>query len=147
MEIAVPSPMSSSRLASGTAGGTRVRLRATHRVSAWLKGPPSTLLKVSGIVTQGEDIMSVKAAVIAQIQQIADDNRKSLPALTDDLVLLDSGLDSLAIAILVARLEETLGFDPFTESNDVAYPVTLGDFIRFYEHAAASHGVDSSQPG
>ena len=54
-----------------------------------------------------------------------------------------SGLDSLAIAILVARLEETLGFDPFTESNDVAYPVTLGDFIRFYEHAAASHGVDS----
>ena len=61
---------------------------------------------------------------------------KSLPPLTDDLVLLDSGLDSLAIAILVARLEETLGFDPFTESDDMAYPVTLGDFIRFYEHAA-----------
>ena len=47
----------------------------------------------------------------------------------------------------VARLEETLGFDPFTESDDVAYPVTLGDFIRFYEHAAASHSVDSSQAG
>ena len=91
--------------------------------------------------------MSVKAAVISQIQQIAEDNRKRLPALTDDLVLLDSGLDSLAIAILVARLEETLGFDPFTESNDVAYPVTLGDFIRFYDHAAQSHGVDSRQPG
>jgi acyl carrier protein len=91
--------------------------------------------------------MSVKAAVIAQIQQIAADNKKSLPALTDDLVLLDSGLDSLAIAILVARLEETLGFDPFTESDDSAYPVTLGDFIRFYEHAAESHGVDSRQAG
>ena len=91
--------------------------------------------------------MSVKAAVISQIQQIADDNKKCLPALTDDLVLLDSGLDSLAIAILVARLEETLGFDPFTESDDSAYPVTLGDFIRFYEHTAASHGVDSSQAG
>ena len=91
--------------------------------------------------------MSVKAAVISQIQQIADDNKKRLPALTDDLVLLDSGLDSLAIAILVARLEETLGFDPFTESDDSAYPVTLGDFIRFYEHAAAAHGVDSSQAG
>src|SRR5947208_15618181 len=87
--------------------------------------------------------MSVKAAVIAEIQQIAEDNKKRLPALTEDLVLLDSGLDSLAIAILVARLEETLGFDPFTESNDVAYPVTLGDFIRFYASAAASHGVDS----
>src|SRR6267154_5838867 len=95
----------------------------------------------------GEDTMSVKTAVISQIQQIAEDNKKSLPALTDDLVLLDSGLDSLAIAILVARLEETLGFDPFTESDDVAYPVTLGDFIRFYEHAATSHRVDSRQAG
>ena len=91
--------------------------------------------------------MSVKATVISQIQQIADDNKKSLPPLTDDLVLLDSGLDSLAIAILVARLEEELGFDPFTESDDVAYPVTLGDFIRFYEHAAACPAVDSTHAG
>ena len=91
--------------------------------------------------------MSIKAIVISEIQQIATDNNKSLPPLTDDLVLLDSGLDSLAIAILVARLEERLEFDPFTESNDVAYPVTLGDFIRFYEHAAESHSVDSRQAG
>ena len=91
--------------------------------------------------------MSVKAVVISEIQQIADDDKKSLPPLTDDLVLLDSGLDSLAIAILVARLEEALGFDPFTESDDVAYPVTLGDFVRFYEHAAQTHGVDSRQSG
>jgi len=96
---------------------------------------------------QGEDAMSVKAIVISQIQQIAEDNQKSLPPLTDDLVLLDSGLDSLGIAILVARLEETLGCDPFTESDEVTYPVTLGDFIRFYEHAAESRGVDSRQPG
>ena len=89
--------------------------------------------------------MSVKAVVISEIQQIADDDKKSLPPLTDDLVLLDSGLNSLGIAILVARLEEALGFDPFTESDDVAYPVTLGDFIRFYEHAAQTHGVDSKQ--
>jgi acyl carrier protein len=87
--------------------------------------------------------MSVKPTVIAEILQVAKENRKSLPALTDDLVLLDSGLDSLAIAILVVRLEETFGFDPFTESDDAPYPVTLGDFIRFYEHAAESHAVDS----
>lgn len=91
--------------------------------------------------------MSVKAAVISAIQQIADDEQKSLPPLTDDLVLLDSGLDSLAIAILVARLEETLGFDPFTESDDVAYPVTLGDFVRFYERFSDTHGIDSRQAG
>jgi acyl carrier protein len=89
--------------------------------------------------------MTVKAAVLSQFQQVAKDDGKRLPPLTDGLVLLDSGLDSLAIAILVARLEETLGFDPFTDSDDVAYPVTLGDFIRFYEHAAESHGIDSRQ--
>jgi acyl carrier protein len=91
--------------------------------------------------------MSVKATVISEIQRIAEDETKSLPPLTDDLVLLDSGLDSFGIAILVARLEETLGFDPFSETDDMAYPVTLGDFIRFYEHAAQSHGVDSKQAG
>ena len=91
--------------------------------------------------------MSVKATVISEVQQIAGENGKTLPPLTDDLVLLDSGLDSLAIAILVARLEEKLGLDPFTESGEAAYPVTLGDFIRFYEHAAQSHGVDSRQAG
>ena len=91
--------------------------------------------------------MSIKSTVLAQIKQIAEADQKTLPPLTDDLVLLDSGLDSLAIAILVARLEETLGFDPFTESNDVFYPVTLGDFIRFYENGAKSHEGDSRQAG
>src|SRR2546430_16297052 len=87
----------------------------------------------------------IKLIVISQIQQIAEEEKKQLSPLTDDLVLLDSGLDSLAIAILVARLEETLGIDPFTESDDISYPVTLGDFIRFYEHAAKSRELDSGQ--
>jgi acyl carrier protein len=87
--------------------------------------------------------MSIKSTVISQIQQIAAEDEKQLPPLADDLVLLDSGLDSLAIAILVARLEETLGLDPFTESDDVSYPVTLGDFIKFYEKAAESREGDS----
>ena len=89
--------------------------------------------------------MSIRSTVITQIQEIAQDNKKSLPPLTDELVLLDSGLDSLAIAILVARLEEALGFDPFTESDDIYYPVTLGDFIKFYENAGNSRDVSSGQ--
>ena len=93
--------------------------------------------------------MSVKTAVISEIQQMAQDSKRSLPPLSDDLVLLDSGLDSLAIAILVARLEDTLGLDPFTEfaSDEMAYPVTLGAFIEFYERAAEAHGVDSRSAG
>ena len=91
--------------------------------------------------------MSIKSIVISELRQIAEENQKNLPPLTDDLILLDSGLDSLSIAVLVARLEDTLGFDPFTESDDFSYPVTLGDFIRFYENGSKSRDVDSGQAG
>jgi acyl carrier protein len=79
--------------------------------------------------------MSVKQTIFSQMQQVADEQKKSLSPLTDDLVLLESGLDSLGFAILVARLEDALGVDPFTASDDVYFPVTLGDFVRVYEHA------------
>ena len=55
------------------------------------------------------------------------------PELTADSVLLESGLDSLGFAILVVRLEETLGFDPFVLSSEAYYPQTFGDFVAFYE--------------
>ena len=50
-------------------------------------------------------------------------------------MLVDSGLDSLCLAIIVARLEDALGVDPFSAKDD-DFPVTLGDFIKFYEDAA-----------
>jgi hypothetical protein len=43
---------------------------------------------------------------------------------------------TLCFAVIVVRLEEALGFDPFSVVEDVAFPVTLGDFIRVYEDAA-----------
>ena len=79
---------------------------------------------------------SIKSTIISQIEQVAEEQKVKLPPLTDELVLLDSGLDSLGFAILVARLEDALGFDPFTASDDVYFPVTLGDFIGVYENAA-----------
>jgi len=82
--------------------------------------------------------MSIRAEVISQIQQIAEEMGvgETLPPLTDDTALTDSGLNSLAIAILVARLEDSLGVDPFSETSENVYPVNLGDFIQFYENAA-----------
>jgi acyl carrier protein len=90
--------------------------------------------------------MSIRETVVAEIRQIAEEHNKRVPPLTDELVLLDSGLDSLAIAILVARLEETLGLDPFSQSDDVEYPVTVGDFIRRYEEARRDV-VDTERAG
>ena len=80
--------------------------------------------------------MSIRSTVVSQIQEVAGENKKTLPPLNDDLVLLESGLDSLCFAILVARLEDELGCDPFSASDDIRYPVTLGDFVSFYENAA-----------
>jgi acyl carrier protein len=80
--------------------------------------------------------MSIRLTVTSQIEQIATEQRIALPPLGDELVLLDSGLDSLCFAILVARLEDSLGLDPFTSSDEVYFPVTLGDFVKVYENAA-----------
>ena len=57
----------------------------------------------------------------------------TLPLLSDDLVLLESGLDSMGFAVLVVELEEILGFDPFSISEEAFYPSTLGEFVSFYE--------------
>jgi len=80
--------------------------------------------------------VSIKLAITSQMQKIADEQSKKLAPLTDDLNLLESGLDSLCFAILVARLEDELGCDPFSASDDIRYPVTLGDFVSVYENAA-----------
>jgi acyl carrier protein len=80
--------------------------------------------------------MSIKLAITSQMQKIADEQNKKLAPLADDLHLLESGLDSLCFAILVARLEDDLGCDPFTESDVIQYPVTLGDFVSLYENAS-----------
>ena len=55
--------------------------------------------------------------------------------INDDVVLLESGLDSLGFATLVVRLEEELGFDPFTMRHDVLYPRTFGEFVAIYRDA------------
>jgi acyl carrier protein len=81
--------------------------------------------------------MPVRLRIIAAIKQIAEEQKVKLPTLTDELTLHETGFDSLAFAILVARLEDDLGVDPFTLSEDVTFPNTIGDFIRAYENVPA----------
>ena len=81
--------------------------------------------------------MNVRSEVVTQFKQVAQEQGKRLAPLTDNLELLNSGLDSLCFAILVSRLEDALGVDPFTVSEDTLFPVTFGDFVIFYENAAA----------
>jgi acyl carrier protein len=81
--------------------------------------------------------MSVRAIILQQIDIVAAQQHKILKPLSDDLHLIDSGLDSLCLAILVANLDDELGLDPFGTGDDVPIPVTVGDLITLYENAEA----------
>ena len=84
-----------------------------------------------------ERSMSIRLKIISAMQQVAAEQKITLPPLDDDLSLHETGFDSLGFAILVARLEDELGIDPFTISEDAAFPLTIGDFIKAYENVPA----------
>jgi acyl carrier protein len=79
--------------------------------------------------------MNVRSEILDQFQQVAQEQDKRLGPLSDELPLLNLGLDSLSFAIIVSRLETVLGVDPFSENEEAPFPVKLGEFIRFYENA------------
>ena len=81
--------------------------------------------------------MSVRTEILSQFDQVAKEQDKRLAPLTDDLPLLESGLDSLCFAIVVVRIADALGVDPFSDYEDAQLPVTVGEFIKFYETSAA----------
>lgn len=79
--------------------------------------------------------MDIRACVLTQIADVAAEQNKPIGPLTNDLPLFDSGLDSLCLAIIVARLEEQLGLDPFNSDADFEFPLTVGDLVALYEGA------------
>jgi Phosphopantetheine attachment site len=83
--------------------------------------------------------MSLRSTIASQFEAVARDQGRRLAPLADDLKLLQSGLDSLSFALIVARLEDALGFDPFDSEEPLRFPVTFGDFVGLYEARAKSH--------
>ena len=79
--------------------------------------------------------MTTREAVLAQFTQVAAEQSKTLVPLADATPLLETGLDSLCFAIIVARLEDGLGLDPFAAEGELAVPVTVGEFVALYEAA------------
>lgn len=77
---------------------------------------------------------NVREVIFESLQRIAGEHDLKLsPSLDENTVLLESGLDSLGFAILVADLEISLGFDPFVMMDDPVYPNTLGEFVAVYK--------------
>jgi hypothetical protein len=78
--------------------------------------------------------MSLRSTITSQFEQVALEQKRKLAPLSDDLKLLESGLDSLSFALIVARLEDSVGYDPFDSDEDMRFPVTFGDFVQLYEN-------------
>jgi acyl carrier protein len=81
--------------------------------------------------------MSIRLTILNEMKAVAAEQQKTLAPLKDDLPLMESGLDSLCFAILVARLEDALGVDPFASVSASRFPTTVGALVAFYEHAGA----------
>lgn len=78
--------------------------------------------------------MNIRNSILDAIHEILEEEGNALiEELSDSSVLLESGLDSLGFAILVARLEENLGYDPFILMEEPVYPQTFKEFVDIYE--------------
>jgi acyl carrier protein len=83
----------------------------------------------------GAHRVNIREKILSEMQTIATSHDRQLAPLADELLLLDSGFDSLCFAILIARLEDELQVDPFSATDEIAFPNTLGDMIKLYERA------------
>jgi hypothetical protein len=79
--------------------------------------------------------MTTRSEILNQFRQVSQEQGRRLAYLTDNLPLVESGLDSLCFAIVVSRLESSLGLDPFSTDEDTHFPATFGEFVHFYENA------------
>ncbi len=80
----------------------------------------------------------IRDVITTRFREALTEAGQSAPdSFADDLVLLQSGLDSMGFAILITQLEEALGYDPFTLMEEAVYPRTFGEFTAVYERFSA----------
>jgi hypothetical protein len=77
--------------------------------------------------------VATRETIVEMLAELFEEDELPVPVMHDDLVLLETDLDSLGFAVLVTRLDETLGYDPFSLMDEPVYPTTLGEFVEIYE--------------
>lgn len=79
--------------------------------------------------------LNVREAILESFHQVLQQTKSELKVdkISDDMILLESGLDSLGFAILVVTLEDKLNYDPFIMMDNPVYPKTFGEFVQIYE--------------
>ncbi|HWE82929.1 MAG TPA: acyl carrier protein [Gaiellaceae bacterium] len=74
----------------------------------------------------------IRSVIVDEIDSLLLEADQPVRPLADQDVLLETGLDSLAFAVLIVRLEDRLGYDPFTDLAEPVYPQTLGELCQVY---------------
>lgn len=80
--------------------------------------------------------MELEDLIRNSLMELFQEDELEVPDITDDLVLLETELDSLGFAVLVTRLEDSLGYDPFSLMTEPVYPTTFGQFVAVYQQCA-----------
>ena len=74
----------------------------------------------------------IRQTIYRAIVEIVGRSGRTAPAFDDDDLLVDTGLASLDLAALVARLERVWRVDPFIEAVAITEIRTVGDLCRAY---------------
>ncbi len=82
--------------------------------------------------------MDIRTTILDGLAELFEEEDLEVPQFTDDTLLLETELDSLGFAVLVTRLEEQLGYDPFSLMDEPVYPATLKEFVDLYVQFAPS---------
>ena len=80
--------------------------------------------------------MTIRTTILEELTELFEEEELTVPELHDDTLLLETELDSLGFAVLVTRLDERLGYDPFSVMDEAVYPATLKEFVELYERYA-----------
>jgi acyl carrier protein len=84
--------------------------------------------------------MNVRTTILEELAELFEEEDLPMPEFRDDTLLLETDLDSLGFAVLVTRLDERLGYDPFSLMDEAIYPATLQEFVDVYERFAPTAG-------
>jgi hypothetical protein len=86
--------------------------------------------------------LSIRNEILSTFRRVAEEQRRRLAPLTDDLKLTECGLDSLGFMLVIVSLEQSVQVDPFQSAEEVDFPVTLRDFIALYEQHRTCIGAE-----
>lgn len=77
---------------------------------------------------------SIRQTIIETMAQVQADRGRALATPQDsDSLTRTLGFDSLDLAVVVVRLEQQLGCDPFRDGRPLV--PTFGEFVALYEQA------------